>query len=52
MARARPKRFQKRVWIGLGVGMVIFPLILHFVFRRFLYVDFPGGIISHLLTGW
>jgi len=52
MARARPKRFQRGDWIALGVGMGIFPLILHFLFRRFLYVDFPGGIISQFLTGW
>ena len=52
MGRARSKRFQGGHWIALVAGMGIFPLILHFLFRRFLYVDFPGGIISQFLAGW
>ncbi len=52
MARAKRHGLQRRDWIGLGAGMGILPLILHFVFRRFLYVDFPSGIISQFLAGW
>jgi hypothetical protein len=51
IARSRPKGLQKYDLIGLLIGVVLAPLLLHFLFYRFLYVAFPVGPISRMLTG-
>ena len=51
IAYTRQKRPQPSDFIVLLAGIVITPLLLHFLFYRFLYVAFPVGPISRLLIG-
>jgi hypothetical protein len=51
IARSRPMGLQKLDLIGLFIGVVLAPLLLHFLFYRYLYVAFPVGPISRILIG-
>ena len=51
MARARPKWLQPSDWVGLLIGVVIFPFVLNFFFLKYLYVTLPPGPLSGLLIG-
>ena len=51
MIRSRSEEFHIKNLFGLLIGVIIFPILLHLLFYRFLYVDFPTGIISRFFVG-
>ncbi len=51
MIRSRKIELRPHTLLGLLIGVILFPVLLHFLFYRFLYVAFPAGPISRWLAG-